>query len=82
MSPGRAKSYEAPSVLMTLALKAWGQRLSKRPGAKRPKCSRAATQIQASLMSQWHKREVLMRAYNVGSLRQSRPDVSEPRTRV
>lgn len=36
---------------MTLALKAWGQRLSKRPGAKRPKCSRAATQIQASLMS-------------------------------
>jgi len=26
-------------------------------------------------MSQWHKREVLMRAYNVGSLRQSRPDV-------
>jgi len=36
---------------MTLALKAWGQRLSKRTGAKRPKCSRAATQIQASLMS-------------------------------
>jgi hypothetical protein len=35
---------------MTLALKAWGQRLSKRTGAKRPKCSRA-TQIQASLMS-------------------------------
>jgi hypothetical protein len=30
----------------------------------------------------WHKREVLMRAYNVGLLRQSRPDVSEPRTRV
>jgi hypothetical protein len=30
----------------------------------------------------WHKREVLMRAYNVGLLRQSRPDVSEPRTRA
>ena len=41
---------EAPSVLMTLALEAWGQRLSKRPGAKRPKCSRAVTQIQASLI--------------------------------
>jgi hypothetical protein len=27
------------------------QRLSKRTGTKRPKCSRAATQIQASLMS-------------------------------
>jgi len=36
---------------MTLALKAWGQRLIKRTGAKRPKCSRAATQIQASPMS-------------------------------
>jgi hypothetical protein len=29
-----------------------------------------------------HKREVLMRAYNVGSPRQSRRDASEPRTRV
>jgi hypothetical protein len=28
-----------------------GQRLSKRPGAKRPKCGRATRQIQASLMS-------------------------------
>ena len=30
-------------------------------------------------ISTLHKREVLMRAYNVGLLRQSRPDVSEPR---
>ena len=28
MSPGKAKFSEAASVLMTLALKAWGQRLS------------------------------------------------------
>src|SRR6476619_3554293 len=40
---------------MTLALKAWGQRLSKRPGAKRPKCSRAATQNSSlANVACWH----------------------------
>jgi hypothetical protein len=40
------------------------------------------TSAKRLLQQNRHKREVLMRAYNVGSLRQSRPDVSEPRTRV
>jgi hypothetical protein len=59
-----------------------GQQIDSNDVTRLGRPADAEVDLETNRDRNWHEREVLMRAHNVGSLRQGRPDASEPRTRV